>query len=305
VASAYGLYVTGSYAGVYGINETNGNIAWNFHAYTPYQFETGYQTTYGSAEYAFHIGVQIADGKVYISSAEHTPGQPETRGLNLYCLNVLTGDQLWNFSASQLDQSRTFEGAIADGYLAFASQLDSTMYVFGKGQSSTTMEAPLTAIAQGQSLVIKGSVLDKSPAQPGTPAVSAESMTAWMDYLHTQGPIPTNVKGVPVSIDVVDPAGNYKHIADVTTDMSGTFSYLWQPDTVGKYTVTATFAGSDSYGSSYAETAVGVVKAPETPAAVQPQVVPDNTMLLYGILAAVVVAIVLAILAVALMLRKR
>jgi hypothetical protein len=52
------------------------------------------------------------------------------------------------------------------------------------------------------------------------------------------------------------------HIADVTSDMSGTYSYMWKPDMAGKYTVTATFMGDDSYGSSYAETAVGVVDAP-------------------------------------------
>ena len=51
------------------------------------------------------------------------------------------------------------------------------------------------------------------------------------------------------------------HIADVTSDMSGAYRYIWKPDMAGKYTVTATFMGDD-LRQSYAETAVGVVDAP-------------------------------------------
>ena len=47
--------------------------------------------------------------------------------------------------------------------------------------------------------------------------------------------------------------------------MSGTYSYVWTPDISGKYTITATFIGDDSYGSSWAEAAVVVVEAPVTP----------------------------------------
>jgi hypothetical protein len=307
VASAYGLYITGSYAGVYAINETTGNIQWNFHAYTPYQFETPYQTSAGSAEYAFHIGVQVADGKVYISSAEHTPSEPLTRGTSLYCIDIFSGTKIWSFYASQLDQSRTFEGAIADGYLAFANQLDSTMYVFGKGQSQTTIDAPLTAVTLGQTLVLKGTVLDQSPAQPGTPCISPQSMSDWMNYMHTQAPIPTNATGVPVSIDAVDPNGNSVHIADTVSDMSGTYSYMWQPDKAGKYTVTATFVGDGSYGSSYAETAVGVVNAPETTATPTPLpavAATSSDVMNAAIIVAAAVIIAVAI-ATVLLLRKR
>jgi hypothetical protein len=290
VQSAYGLYFCGGYDGVHAINYTNGNIEWTFNAYTPYQFETPYQ-----GEYAFHVGGQVADGKLYISSAEHTPSQPETRGLKLYCLDALTGQQYWNFSGSQLDQSRTFTGAIADGYLAFASQYDSTMYVFGKGKTQTTIEAPLTAITKGQRLIVKGTVMDQSPGQPNTPAVSKESMSVWMEHLHMQTAIPANVIGVPVSLDTVDPNGNYIHIADVVSDMSGTYSYLWTPENPGKYTVTATFMGDDSYSSSYAETAIGVVEATQataTPAPVNFDSSNNNVMMgLAGATIAIIIAI--------------
>ena len=38
----------------------------------------------------------------------------------------------------------------------------------------------------------------------GVPAVSDASQGAWMEYVYMQKPKPTNVTGVPVSLDVVD-----------------------------------------------------------------------------------------------------
>jgi len=111
-----------------------------------------------------------------------------------------------------------------------------------------------------------------------------------------------------VSIDALDPNNNFVHIADVTSDISGTFSYMWKPTMEGHYKVTATFAGSPSYGSSFAETAVGVTAAAQqnnnNNSNNNVTTTPDNTMLLYGILAAVVVAILLAVVAIAVVLRK-
>jgi LPXTG-motif cell wall-anchored protein len=142
------------------------------------------------------------------------------------------------------------------------------MYVYGKGKSATTVSAPLTAITQGQSVVLMGTVLDQSPAQPGTPCVSADSMATYMEYLHMQKAIPANVTviGVPVSIDAVYPNGDNVHIATVTSDMSGTFGYTWTPTIAGQYKITASFMGDDSYGSSWAQTYAAVVEAPASTA---------------------------------------
>jgi hypothetical protein len=128
------------------------------------------------------------------------------------------------------------------------------LYVFGKGKSATTVSAPQVAITEGTNAIISGTILDQSPAQPDTPCVSKDSMGPWMAYLHMQEPVPNNVIGVPVSIDATDPNGNPLHIADVVSDMSGTFSYTWKPTMVGNYKITATFMGDDSYGSSWAQT---------------------------------------------------
>jgi len=73
---------------------------------------------------------------------------------------------------------------------------------------------------------------------------------------------------------------------------------MWTPPSEGEYKVYATFDGSESYYGSYGVTSLGVTKAPEPTTdggtAVEPA---DNTMLLYGILVAVIVAIVIGLLA--------
>jgi len=197
---------------------------------------------------------------------------------------------------------------------------DGYQYVFGMGQSATTVSAPQTAIAAGSPVIISGTVFDKSPATTttpiyaqgvGVPCVSDASMGDWMAYLYQQAPYPANVTGVPVAIDAVDPSGNPIHVATVTSDASGTFSYLWTaPTTAGKYTITATFAGDNSYGFSSAETAVGVMAvsavtttATPTPTTVTTAVTPSEVM---TYVLAVGIAIIIAIAIVgALILRKR
>jgi hypothetical protein len=120
-------------------------------------------------------------------------------------------------------------------------------------------------------------------------------MAGWMEYLHMQKPIPANVVGVPVSIDAVDPNNNPVHIATVTTDMSGTFGYAWKPEITGTYTITATFMGDESYGSSWAQT-YAVVEAPqETTAPTQTQLaMPPYEVYTVGSAIAVIVVVLIA-----------
>jgi hypothetical protein len=130
-----------------------------------------------------------------------------------------------------------------------------------------------------------------------------------MEYLHQMNATlmnnpPMNAKGVEVSLDTVDPNNNFVHIATVTSDTDGLYSTLWTPDVPGKYTVIATFAGSESYWASYAETAVGVVEATATPTPAGPA--PTDFTLVYTGLAGGVIAIIVAIAIVGmLILRKR
>jgi hypothetical protein len=131
-------------------------------------------------------------------------------------------------------------------------------------------------------------------------------MNAWMDYLHMQQPIPAEVIGVPISIDAVDPNGNTIHIATVTSDMSGTFGYTWTPTTVGQYAITATFAGDDSYGSSWAQTYSSVTQAQAaTPTAALISFDAINGTLTTTIIGAAIAIIVAVALATVLILKKR
>ncbi len=296
VQSAYGFLYTDDYAGVNAIDWNTGKTAWVFTAPTPYAFETPYQVN-GTGVYSWHAAGKVADGKLYTFNSEHTPSQPITRGWRLFCINATTGKGIWNITTGEgVPGSRYFMGAISDGYMAFVDEYDITMYVYGRGKSATTISAPQTAITQGQSVVLTGTVTDQSPAQPGAACVSKESMATYMEYLHMQKPIPSGVTvtGVPVSLDAIDSNNNYVHIATVTSDISGTFSYMWKPELTGKYTVTATFAGDDSYGSSFAETAVGVEAPAATPTpapAAQTAPAPDYTALFIGIAIAIIASI--------------
>jgi hypothetical protein len=80
--------------------------------------------------------------------------------------------------------------------------------------------------------------------------------------------MPTNITGVEVTLDALDPNGNFVHLGTATSDSSGLYTYAWEtPDIPGKYTIIATFTGSESYYASYAETGAIVSAAPEaTPA---------------------------------------
>ena len=115
---------------------------------------------------------------------------------------------------------------------------------------------------------------------------------------------PSNITGVPVTISVIDANNNYRTIGTVISDSAGFFSYQWTPDISGKYTVIATFAGSESYGSSHAETAFAVYEAAAEPTPEYPQPV-DNTMTIVyvGVALGVLIAVVGAV--IVLMLRKR
>ena len=258
------------YDGIYAIDWNTGNIVWHFEAPTnPY--ETPYTGENGTTVNSWHSVACVADGKIYTFNAEHSPDQPLKRGWKFQCINVTTGECIWNISATQAgggDGSRVFQGAIADGYVAFSDAYDGYMYVIGKGESATTVEAPKTEVTLGQSIMITGTILDQSPGQIDTPCVSKESMTTQMEYLHMQFPIDgiyhnVTMTGVPVMLTAMDTNGNSVNIGTVTSSAYyGTFELAWKPPTEGTYQIIATFAGDDSYGSSGASTAITVGQAP-------------------------------------------
>ena len=139
----------------------------------------------------------------------------------------------------------------------------------------------------------------------GVPAVSDASMADWMDYVYEQKGFPSNCTGVPVTISVLDSNNNYRDIGTATSDASGYFSFQWTPDIPGKYNVVATFAGSESYWPSHAESSFGIDEAPETPQAPETPVDNTSTYITYGVIAIIVAVAIVGAIIVLVVLRKQ
>ncbi|KON32147.1 MAG: hypothetical protein AC479_07810 [miscellaneous Crenarchaeota group-6 archaeon AD8-1] len=182
---------------------------------------------------------------------------------------------------------------ISDGILTALNNYDGQVYGFGRGLSATTVSAPDTAIEVGKSFTITGTVTDQSPALKDTPAIADEDMSAWMEYKFMQKPIPSDAQGVPVSIDAIDPNGNWIHIGDTTSDMSGVYGMTWKPEVPGLYNIMATFAGSESYGSSYASTYMTAIEAPAPEATPEPSPAPQTDTYIIGSAIAIIAVVVI------------
>jgi len=303
IASAYGVVLRPAYSGIYAFDWDTGKIAWKYEAPAFSAYETPYVDEDGNTVYSWYGStMQIADGKLYIQNSEHSISQPVTRGWGLHCINMTTGELIWTTKMAGSS------GAISDGYLS-VSGMDGYMYVYGKGKSETTVTAAPKTLAQGDQILIEGTVLDMSLAQPNTPCVSADSMTTQMEYLHNQMPIAglwgnETITGVPVVLSAIDANGNLQDIGTATTNgYYGTFSYAWTPPIEGTYTIMANFLGDGSYVSSGAATAITVGPAPVATATPEPpQAAPDTTLTIIGTGIAIIIAV--AIVGI-LVLRKR
>jgi hypothetical protein len=283
---AYGKFYSGGYDGtLHAYDATTGKHLWDY-----YCGNAGLDTPYGS--WPIFGAMIIADGKIIVGTNEHSPSMPLWRGEKLHVIDAETGIGVWNISGMYA-AGRNGLGAIADGYLVTANGYDNRIYCFGKGLTATTVEASPEISVYGNNVLIKGTVTDQSPGAKDTPAIADEDMSPWMEYLYMQKPLPKDVKGVNVTLDTVDPNGNSYEIGRTTSDASGLFSYMWTPEVPGKYTVIATFAGSESYYSSYAETAIGVSEAPPATAAPEyPQPI-DPTWTIVGMGVVLLIAIVI------------
>jgi hypothetical protein len=132
-----------------------------------------------------------------------------------------------------------------------------------------------------------------------------------MDYMHMQNSTllnnPPNCIGVPVTLTAVDPNGNSINIGTTISNGAGHFASQWTPTTAGLYTIYATFAGTNSYFSSFAVTSASVTSAPSSspvPTSGTEASIPNSDMLIYFAAGVVVIIIAIAI-ATVLMLRKK
>ena len=305
-----GVYYAAGYAGIlYAYNATTGNLLWTYTAANPY--------AQGSTFATWPLyPMFIAGGMIYVIHTEHSGyEQSLPPGAPIICLNATTGALVWR--ADGLLRGTHWGGypIIGDSIIAAMNSYDQQIYAVGRGPSQVTVDAPTTGATVGQSLVIRGTVTDASPGTQqtaiklrfpnGVPAVSDANMSDWMEYVYEQFPIPTNVQGVDVSIMVLDANGNYRTIGTATTDMSGTYSLAWKPDIPGKYTVIATFQGTNSYYGSYTETAFTAdpQAQPTSTVTVVPQTTAD-TYFVPAVIAIIVTIILVGVILAVIMLRK-
>jgi hypothetical protein len=114
--------------------------------------------------------------------------------------------------------------------------------------------------------------------------------------------------GVPITLTAIDSSGNYVDIGEVTTSAYyGTFELTWTPPAEDTYKIIASFAGDVSYGSSAASTAISVGPAVEIPDTNPGPVVTEalSPTEFYTAIAVATIAIILAIAASALLLRRK
>jgi hypothetical protein len=254
VLVAYGKAYWTGYGGItYCYDVKTGKLLWTYGNGGPgNSTSSGLETPWG--RYPTFVDV-IADGKVYLCTTEHSPNTPLYKDSLFRCINATDGTEIWTLMGYA---TQMYGGVdpVAEGYFPFLNCYDMQIYCVGKGPSAVTVTAPDVSIELGKSLVIKGTATDISAGTKqteqaarfpnGVPAVSDESMGAWMEYVYMQKPRPMDVTGVPVTLSVLDANNNYREIGTATTNSDGFYTLNWKPDIEGQYTVYASFAGSES-----------------------------------------------------------
>jgi hypothetical protein len=307
---AYGkLYSVGLAGIMYAYNLQTGHTDWTYTLKDPYTEPVTGENWWGWIDL-------IADGKIYIGTLEHSANSPMPRGGPYACVNATDGSEIFRVNGLMRETRWGGNPVMGDSIIAGFDTYDLQIYAMGKGPSKTTVSAPNLGAAPGQSVVIAGRVTDISPGTTdsrialrfpnGVAAVSDESQSQYMLYVYKQFEMPTNTTGVPVTISVVDANGNFREIGTTTTDSSGSYSLSWIPDIPGKYTVIATFAGSNAYygSSDQAAFVVDQTQATATPPTTQ-QTTSMADLYFLPMSIAIIVVIIVAAAVIVLSQRKR
>jgi outer membrane protein assembly factor BamB len=312
---ADGKLYSGGFSGIiYCYDLTNGNLLWTYgNGGVGNSTSSGFEVpgNYPTSIYA------IGNGIIYTTTTEHTVETPIYKGALVRAINATTGKEIWTLSAVTSESGPPGTGAIADGYTTILNGYDNQIYSIGRGPSATTVTAPNIGVTTATPITITGTVTDvaagtKQTEQAadfpyGVPCASDASMTAWMGYVYQQQPEPTNFTGVKVQLAVLDSNGNHYPIGYATTDESGTYSLTWTPNITGNYTVFASFAGTNGYWPSSAETHVyaGAPAATTAPTATPLSGLSTQSALEYGVAAIIIVIIIIGAVLAILVTRKR
>jgi len=306
------IYLWGLGGDIWAVNMTNGNIIWATTT-TDLQGSSGYETPYAVWPLWVQFGGVMAGGNnvLYLSEG-HEYSPPLFHGAQELAINATNGKLLWKILG--FDDT----GAeVSYGILTTFNAYDNQVYAYGKGPSKTTVTAANPATTVGSPTVITGTVTDVSAGASqeavaanfpnGLPAVSDASESQFMEAVYMQQPMPTNLTGVPVTISVLDSNGNNRVIGTTKSNGNGFFTLTWMPDIPGNFTVTATFAGTNSYYGSSANTAFYASSPPATPAptAAPPTGLASTSSLELGIAAVIIVIIIIGAILAVIMLRKK
>ena len=276
---------------------------------------SGFQTAYGVYP-TFAGATTPANGRVYVFVNEHSPNTPLLKGSYYRCIDVINAKEDWIFPSYGGDRPATVsEGTttiVANGFTFHLNQHDQQIYAMAKGPTATTVTAQ-SEIVQGDKIWIKGAVIDRSAGTMqdeqasrfpnGVAAVSDEDEDAWMAYVYLHRPRP-DVTGVDITLTAVGPDGSTEEIGTATSDSTGYFGFLWEPQAVGSYTVTADFAGSNAYYPSNAQTAFTVSAAPEPPV-VEPEPAPLTDTYILGATVGIIIAIAVITGVILLLIRRK
>ena len=229
------------------------------------------------------------------------------------CLNATDGSLIWEIDGAFRQTRWGGRAIIGDSIMVTQDTYDQQIYAVGKGPSAMTITAPDAGVSTNSAVMIRGTITDVSPGTTdaniamrfpnGVPVVSDKSQSDWMLYVYKQFEQPSSATGVPISIDAVDPNGNYVHLGDAVSDASGRFHLSFNPAASGDYVIYATFGGSAAYYSSFAQTEMTVMgtQSTSTPLPSQAAQTPYE---LYTIGSAIIILVAIALVAI-LLLRKR
>jgi hypothetical protein len=293
--AAEGALYTWSLGGyIFKYNMTNGNLIWSWS-----DGSSGLTTPYGVWPLwikSNQNGVVAGQppNQIITVGTGHEYGPPLFPGAKIYAVNTTTGEEVWE----ALNFAITASVAQANGYAVSFNSYDGLLTCIGKGLSATTVKAE-PSINSNTQVLITGTVTDQSPGQTclgipaaGTPAIADEYMTDWMSYLYYQCPKPANATGVKVTLIAIDPNNNYQTIGETTSDSSGNYAIAYTPPVPGMYNIIATFAGTNSYYSSKAETAMLYAEpVADTPSPATLLASTDYTLTIIGVGIAVIIAI--------------
>jgi hypothetical protein len=310
---AYGHLYSYAYGGLlYCYDLTNGDLLWTYG-----NGGVGNSTDSGFQAPGYYPGFiqAVGNGIIYIAVTEHTIETPIFKGSFTRAINATDGTQIWTIN-SYTGEFGAVSYAIADGYTNFFNGIDNQIYTLGRGPTALIVSAPDLSVASGQGVVIKGTVTDISSGTTqtaqtadhpnGVPCASDAVMGEWMGYIYQQKPLPTNFLGVNVDISVTDSNGNSRSIGTAITDSTGAYNLVWTPDIAGKFTVKATFAGTNGYWPSTATTAFNVDQEhPTTTPAPTPAQSMADQFFVPAIAGLFVLVAIIGVVIILLVLRKR